>query len=75
MPHTVSRRPLTAKSGFNPQASQCGIYGGQSGIKTCFLRIGLFLVSPVGVIQPVRQAYSFVYHRLSIFSEINSVVK
>jgi hypothetical protein len=63
MPHTVSRRPLTAEPGFNHQASQYGIYGGQNGIKTCFLRISLFPVSPVSVIQPVRQAYSSVYHR------------
>jgi hypothetical protein len=50
MPHTVSRRPLTAEPGFNPHASQFGIYGGQIGIKICFLRIGLFQFSPVSVI-------------------------
>jgi hypothetical protein len=67
--------PSPQNPGSTPRPSQCGIYGGQRSIKTCFIRIGLFPFSPVSVIQKMRHAHSFVYHRLSIFSEIDSVFK
>jgi hypothetical protein len=45
MIQAVSRRPLTAEARDSARVNPCGIYGGQSGAGTRFLRFLLFPLS------------------------------
>jgi hypothetical protein len=64
MAQAVSRRLLTAEARVQFQASQCGFYGGQSGIGTGFSPSTS--VSPVSIITPMLRTHSLIYHRRCI---------
>jgi len=54
----VSRQPLTTQVRIRAQASECEIYGEQSGKRTGFLLVLRFL--PVSTIAPVFHTHSFI---------------
>jgi hypothetical protein len=74
MTSTVSRRPLTVEdTGVRSLTMLCGIYNGKSGTRTSFSHTTS--LSAVSIIPPTLYTHSFIYVRLCVFLETESVIR